>query len=227
MSDLRADAPAEVRFLFQESRKRSGGAMAMSFAVHVAMFGLAFWVARNARCRPDHASIRQTERSDRLARRTRSRRRRWWRRQSVARAGQAGRAQGQREDHRAGRETAGDRKAQRQTAGRSPSEPDDSGADACVCRSRASGSDGRDSDIRLARTRPRRWRRNRAGHGHRFGSWIWAWRRLGRRHRRRRVSSGQRRRDPAPAQGSEAAVHRAGDARENSGRSAARVHRPA
>jgi periplasmic protein TonB len=48
MSDLRADAPAEVRFLFQESRKRSSGALATSFAVHVAMFALAFWVARNA-----------------------------------------------------------------------------------------------------------------------------------------------------------------------------------
>jgi len=48
MSDLRVDAPAEVRFLFQDSRKRSGGAMAMSFAVHAAMFALAFWVARNA-----------------------------------------------------------------------------------------------------------------------------------------------------------------------------------
>ena len=38
---------------------------------------------------------------------------------------------------------------------------------------------------------------------------------------------GQRRRNAAPAPRSEAAVHRAGDARENSGRSAAGVHRPA
>src|ERR671914_231534 len=52
MSDLRADAPAEVRFLFQESRTRSGGAIATSFAVHAAMFALAFWVARNADVAP-------------------------------------------------------------------------------------------------------------------------------------------------------------------------------
>ena len=48
MSDLRADAPVEVRFSFQESRKRSSGALATSFVLHAAMFGLAFWVARNA-----------------------------------------------------------------------------------------------------------------------------------------------------------------------------------
>ena len=52
MSDLRADAPAEVRFLFQESRKRSGGAIATSFAVHAAMFALAIWVARTADVAP-------------------------------------------------------------------------------------------------------------------------------------------------------------------------------
>ena len=52
MSDLRADAPAEVRFLFQESRTRSGGAIATSFAVHAAMFALAFYVARNADVAP-------------------------------------------------------------------------------------------------------------------------------------------------------------------------------
>jgi protein TonB len=48
MSDLRADAPAEVRFLFQESRTRSSGAVAASFAIHAALFALAFYVARNA-----------------------------------------------------------------------------------------------------------------------------------------------------------------------------------
>ncbi len=48
MSDLRADAPGEVRFLFQESRKRSGGAVVASLAIHAALFALAFWVARNA-----------------------------------------------------------------------------------------------------------------------------------------------------------------------------------
>ena len=34
MSDLRADAPAEVRFLFQESQKRSAGALAVSLGIH-------------------------------------------------------------------------------------------------------------------------------------------------------------------------------------------------
>jgi TonB family protein len=47
MSDLRANAPAEVRFLFQESRKRSTGALAVSLGIHAAMFGLAVWVAMN------------------------------------------------------------------------------------------------------------------------------------------------------------------------------------
>jgi hypothetical protein len=47
MSDLRSDAPAEVRFLFQESRKRSTGALAVSLGIHAAMFGLAVWVAMN------------------------------------------------------------------------------------------------------------------------------------------------------------------------------------
>ena len=45
MSDLRANAPPEVRFLFQESRKRSTGALAVSLAIHGAMFALAIWVA--------------------------------------------------------------------------------------------------------------------------------------------------------------------------------------
>ncbi len=47
MSDLRTDAPAEVRFLFQESRKRSTGAAAASLGIHAAMFGLAVYVAMN------------------------------------------------------------------------------------------------------------------------------------------------------------------------------------
>ncbi len=47
MSDLRADAPAEVRFLFQQSQKRSAGALAVSLGIHAAMFGLAVWIALN------------------------------------------------------------------------------------------------------------------------------------------------------------------------------------
>ncbi len=52
MSDLRADAPAEVRFLFQESRKRSGGSLAVSLGVHALLFALAIWVARHPSVAP-------------------------------------------------------------------------------------------------------------------------------------------------------------------------------
>ena len=48
MSDLRADAPAEVRFLFQDAqKKRSAGALAVSLGVHGAFFGLVFYLAIN------------------------------------------------------------------------------------------------------------------------------------------------------------------------------------
>ena len=52
MSDLRADAPAEVRFLFQESRKRSSGSLVVSLGVHAAAFALAFWVAQHPSVAP-------------------------------------------------------------------------------------------------------------------------------------------------------------------------------
>jgi TonB family protein len=52
MSDLRVNAPAEVRFLFQESRKRSTGALAVSLGIHGAMFGLAIWVAMHPSVAP-------------------------------------------------------------------------------------------------------------------------------------------------------------------------------
>ena len=180
MSDLRADAPAEVRFLFQESQKAiRGGARRVAWRslAHVRAGRLGRPETRRQPTR--HTGIRQAERSDRLARRAGPGRRRWRRRQPVARARQEGRAQGQGKDHRAGREAAGDGTAQGQTAGRSDSESDDSGADACVGRSRAGGRDGRHSDIRLARTRPWRRRGNRAGHRHRLGTGIWSWRRDG------------------------------------------------
>ena len=47
MSEIRPDAPPEVRFLFEESRKRSSGALAVSLGIHAAFFGLAVWVAMN------------------------------------------------------------------------------------------------------------------------------------------------------------------------------------
>jgi periplasmic protein TonB len=52
MSDLRADAPAEVRFLFQHTQKRSAGALAVSLGIHGAMFGLAVWVAMHPAIAP-------------------------------------------------------------------------------------------------------------------------------------------------------------------------------
>ncbi len=45
MSDLRVNAPAEVRFLFEKSQKRSAGALGVSLGIHGAMFALAVWVA--------------------------------------------------------------------------------------------------------------------------------------------------------------------------------------
>jgi TonB family protein len=48
MSDLRADAPAEVRFLFQDAQKqRSAGAFVVSLVVHGAAFGLMIYLALN------------------------------------------------------------------------------------------------------------------------------------------------------------------------------------
>ena len=52
MSELRVDAPAEVRFLFQESRKRSTGALAVSLGIHGLMFALAVYVAMNPSVAP-------------------------------------------------------------------------------------------------------------------------------------------------------------------------------
>ena len=48
MSELRVNAPPEVRFLFEESaRKRSTGALAVSLVIHGLAFALGVWVAMN------------------------------------------------------------------------------------------------------------------------------------------------------------------------------------
>ena len=52
MSDLRANAPVEVRFLFQDTQKRSAGALAVSLGIHGALFGLAVWVAMHPAAAP-------------------------------------------------------------------------------------------------------------------------------------------------------------------------------
>jgi periplasmic protein TonB len=52
MSDLRANAPAEVRFLFQDTQKRSAGALAISLGIHGAVFALAVWVAMHPSVAP-------------------------------------------------------------------------------------------------------------------------------------------------------------------------------
>jgi len=46
MSELRVDhRPIEVRFLFEQSQKRSAGALGVSLLIHGAFFGLAVWIA--------------------------------------------------------------------------------------------------------------------------------------------------------------------------------------
>ena len=52
MSDLRANAPKEVRFMFEQSQKRSAGALGVSLGIHAAMFGLAVWVAMHPSVAP-------------------------------------------------------------------------------------------------------------------------------------------------------------------------------
>ena len=45
MTDIRAGAPAEVRFMFEHSQKRVGGALGVSLLVHIAFCGLAIFIA--------------------------------------------------------------------------------------------------------------------------------------------------------------------------------------
>src|SRR3712207_3807071 len=57
MSDLRADAPREIRFMFEQTQKRSAGALAVSLGIHAAMFGLAVWVALHPSVAPTTATL--------------------------------------------------------------------------------------------------------------------------------------------------------------------------
>ena len=45
MTDIRADAPVEVPFLFQQSQKRVGGSLGVSFVVHAAAVALFLFLA--------------------------------------------------------------------------------------------------------------------------------------------------------------------------------------
>jgi protein TonB len=45
MTDIRADAPAEVPFLFQQSQKRVGGSMGVSLVVHAVAIALFIYIA--------------------------------------------------------------------------------------------------------------------------------------------------------------------------------------
>jgi TonB family protein len=45
MAQLRADGPAEVRFLFEDTQKRAGGAFGASLAIHAAAIALGFYIA--------------------------------------------------------------------------------------------------------------------------------------------------------------------------------------
>ncbi|HTG90132.1 MAG TPA: energy transducer TonB [Vicinamibacterales bacterium] len=55
MSDFRPDAPPEVHFLFEESRKRSTGALGVSLGIHFAFFALAVWLAMHPFVAPSPA----------------------------------------------------------------------------------------------------------------------------------------------------------------------------
>ena len=52
MSDLRANAPPEVRFSFEDTPQRSASALAVSFGIHCAFFALAVWVAMHPSAAP-------------------------------------------------------------------------------------------------------------------------------------------------------------------------------
>ena len=45
MTDIRADAPVQFRFLVEDSQRRVGGALGVSLLVHVAAIGLAIFIA--------------------------------------------------------------------------------------------------------------------------------------------------------------------------------------
>lgn len=45
MAQLRADGPADVRFLFEDTQKRAGGAFGASLAIHAAAIMLVFYIA--------------------------------------------------------------------------------------------------------------------------------------------------------------------------------------
>ncbi len=45
MTDIRADAPAQVPFLFQQSQKRVGGSLGVSLAIHAAAIALFLFIA--------------------------------------------------------------------------------------------------------------------------------------------------------------------------------------
>jgi TonB family protein len=62
MSDFRPDAPPEVHFLFEESRKRSTGALGVSLGIHFAFFALAIYLAMHP-----FAAPRPVQTPDRLS----------------------------------------------------------------------------------------------------------------------------------------------------------------
>jgi protein TonB len=52
MSELRPDAPPQVRLLFDDAPKRSANAFGVSFGIHCALFALAVWVAMHPSVAP-------------------------------------------------------------------------------------------------------------------------------------------------------------------------------
>ena len=173
MSDLRVDAPAEVRFLFQESRKRSTGALAVSLGIHFAMFGLAVWVALNPSVAPQ--TMQAIDKlSDQIV---------WLDVPGPGGGGGGGgnqKAEPVKQVELKGKEkitvpvgeAARPAAAQGEATRRSHSEPDHPCADARVCRSRSGGGDGGHSNIGFPGTGHRRRRRNGRRHRHRSGTRI-------------------------------------------------------
>ena len=64
MTEIRVNHPAETRFLFEDSQKRSAGALGVSFLIHGAMFALALYVAAHPSVATSAGSLLDTFNKD-------------------------------------------------------------------------------------------------------------------------------------------------------------------
>jgi TonB family protein len=225
MSDFRPDAPPEVHFLFEESRKRSTGALGVSLGIHFAFFALAVWLAMHPFVAPSPAQTHD-KLSDQIV---------WLDvpdRAAVAAAAGIRKPSPSRKVELKGEDKITvpvvKKPEMEQPKEKPPEDPLQNltipaQTLAAADLAQAGAMEGFRRRIRWPWAR--RWRRNGRRHRYRIWARLWSRRWMGRWHRRRRVPSWQWRRNTAAAEGSETAVHRAGDAREDSGRGASRVHR--